>query len=131
MFTTENGRTLTLRKYCDENKIYKYKQLVEEKRKEMGKFPFNKILTNVLDKIRVNTQARKEDILVTQKGEEIKLTQITQKLLYEEILLKTERDHHSQAKWVMKLKVSIAWEEVWNTVHNILSTNESKNLIWH
>ena len=52
----------------------------------MGKLPFNKILTNILDKIHVNTLVRKEDVLVIQKGEEIKLTQITQKLFYEEAL---------------------------------------------
>ena len=130
LFTIEYGKTLTSRNYCDENNIYRYKQLIEEKRKEMGKLPYNKILTNILDKIRVSTSVTKDDILITRDEKEIKLSEITQKLLYEEILLKTERDHHSKAKWTRKLNVSIVWEDVWNAVHSKLSTNGSKSLIW-
>ena len=128
--TKQNGKTLTLRKHCEEKHIYRYEQLVEEKRKQMDNLPFDKTLTNILDKICVSTQARKNDILVNHKGEEIKFAQITQKLLYEETLFKIQTDHHSQAKWVRKLNDSIQWEEIWNTIHNTLSTNECKNLIW-
>ena len=96
----------------------------------MGKLPFNKVLTKIIDKIRISTLVKKEVNLVTLKGEEIKLTQLTQKLLYEETLLKTERDHHSQVKWVLKLNTSIVWEEVWKTVHDKWSTNKTISLIW-
>ena len=39
-------------------------------------------------------------------------------------------DHHSQVKWVMKLQVSIIWDDVWNAVHNFLASNETKTAIW-
>ena len=85
-----------------------------------------------MDNIRVSTSVRQDHNLVTQK-EEYKLSQITQKILYEETLLKVTFDHHSQYKWVQKLdqlSTHIVWEDVWNTVHNFLSTNKTKNVIW-
>jgi len=130
LFTTANGKVLTLTKFCEKNNIYQYEQLIEEKRKEMAKLPYNKVLTKLLDKILVNTSVRKEDILTTGDGDEIKLSQVTQKILYEDTLLKVERDHHSQAKWVQKFNNSIIWKHVWRAVHNTLPNNETKNVIW-
>ena len=77
LFTRENGKILSLTKYCEKKKIYKLEQLLEEKVKERRKHPFDKVLTNMLGKILCNTSVRKEDILVTNKGKEIKFTQIT------------------------------------------------------
>ena len=130
LFTRENGKVLTLTKYCDKNKVYTLEQLLEEKAKEGRQISFDKVLTNMLTKILLNTSVRKEDILITRKGEEIKFVQMTQKQLYEEAILSMSRDHHSQVKWILKLDTSIAWEEVWKTVHNFLSTNKTKNTIW-
>ena len=130
MFKTENRKTLTVTKHCEENKAFRYDQLVEEKRKEMAKRPYNKTVTDILDKILVSTSADKEDILLTSKGEKVQLKQVTQKMLYEESLLKIHKDHHSQAKWVRKINTHIEWEDVWNTLHNKLSTNKTKNIIW-
>ena len=130
LLTRENGKTLNLTKYCEENNIQKLEQLLDEKVKESRKLPFDKVLTNMLSKILLNTSVRKEDILTTTDGKEIKFTQITQKHLYEETLLSIGRDHHSQVKWVEKLNTSINWEEVWKAVHNFWSTNQAKNTIW-
>ena len=130
LFTWKNGELLTLTKYCEKNKIYTFGQLLEEKTKEARKLPFDKTLTNFLSKILLNPNVRREDVLVTKKGEVIKLTEITQKLLYEDSLLSISTDHHSQVKWVLKLNTSIIWEEVWETVHNFLSNNKTKTIIW-
>ena len=130
LVTRKNEKVLPLTKYCEKNKIYTLEQLLEEKAKEIRKLPFDKVLTNMLNKIILNTTVRKEDILVTSNGDEIKLAQITQKQLYEESLLIISRDHHSQVKWIQKLDTSIVWEEVWKTVQNFLSTNKTKTTIW-
>ena len=130
LFTQKNGKLLTLTKYCERNNIYKLEQLLEEKVKESRQLPFDKVLTNMLSKILLDTCVRKEDILITANGEEIKFTQLTQKNLYEETLLVIGRDHHSQVKWVVKLNTSVIWDDVWKTVHNMLSTNRTKNVIW-
>ena len=124
------NRTLSDTKNLEESGIYRYEQLLQEKDKEGKNLPHNKILTNMLNKIQINTSIRQDDVLITVQEEEIKMKQITQKLLYEETLFKISRDHHSQVKWVEKLNTPIEWELVWKTVHNFLSTNRTKTLIW-
>ena len=84
----------------------------------------------MLSKILVNTDVRKEDVLITSNGKEIKFAQVTQKQLYEEALVRISGDHFSQVKWVEKLNTSIVWEEVWKTVHNFFLTNKTKCIIW-
>ena len=111
LFTTKDGKSLNLNKYCKERGIFKFEQLIEEKRKYLAQLPFDKTLTKVLDNISINTQVRKEDVLVTVNGDKIKLNDVTQKILYEETLLRiNSQDHHSQAKLVSKLRSPITWE---------------------
>lgn len=40
------------------------------------------------------------------------------------------RDHHSQVKWAQKLNAPLNWNDIWNTVHNFLSSNVTKTVIW-
>ena len=68
MKNIEQIKTLEKKETHEENKLQvkSFSELINlsEKRKEMEKLPFNKILTNILDKIRVSTIVRKEDILI-------------------------------------------------------------------
>ena len=63
--------------------------------------------------------------MVTVQGN-IKFKDVTQKLLYAEILKLKYKDHHSSAKWVIKLQTPVEWE----TVHNRLVTETTKSIIW-
>ena len=126
----EGEDTIPLTQYCEKNKIYRYKQLLQEKDKEQRHLPYNKALTNLLRKIQVNTSIRTEDILITGDYKEIIFKEVTHKIIYEEALLKNYRNHHSQEKWIEKLDTSINWNDVWNTVHNILSSNKTVTHIW-
>ena len=130
LFTQRNGKLLTLRNYCEKNNVYILEQLFEEKVKESRKLPFDKVLTNLLSNIVLDTSVLKEDILITSNGEEIKFTQLTQKKLYEETPTVIGGDHHSQVKWVEKLNTPIKWDDVWKTVQNMFSTNRTKDVIW-
>ena len=130
LFLTEDGKTLSITKYCEKNNIYIFEQLLDEKVKESMKQPFDKVLTNMLKKILINTSVPKDDILFINNGKEIQLSQATQKNLYEASLATNYRDHHSQAKWVTEINNSINWGKVWTAVHNILSTNQTKSTIW-
>ena len=69
IFLTEQGKTLIITKHCEQNKVYKLDQLLEEKVKENFKSPFNKILTNMLTKIKISTSVPKEDTFVKSNGE--------------------------------------------------------------
>ena len=50
LFLTEDGKTLSITKYCEKNNIYIFEQLLDEKVKESMKQPFDKVLTNMLKK---------------------------------------------------------------------------------
>ena len=124
-------KTLKPTKYCDKNKIYTFQQLLQEKIKEIRKIPYKKELTKILSDIQIFAFARKEDILIRKNGgEELKFTEITQKILYEEAIFGKSKDHISEIKWVDKLSTSITWEDVWKSVHSCLITNHTKTIIW-
>ena len=55
---------------------------------------------------------------------------ITQKDLYEDAILRKSRDHKSQTKLIERLNTVILWEEVWNSVHSSLHSNNTKTAIW-
>ena len=105
--------------------------MLEEKVKEVRQLQFVISLVNLYNKITLNPTVRKEDMLILMDGTEINFTEVTLKQLYEEAIHRRNRDHHSQVKWTLKLNTAIVWEDVWNAVHNILSTNKTKNTIWH
>ena len=130
LFLTEEDKTLTLTGYCKKNNIYTYNQLLQEKQKELNKLKHDKALLRLLNKIKINTTIRREEVLVKGNGEEINFNQLSQKNLYEENLYKMLTDHPSQVKWALKLNVLLVWDEIWNTVHNFLSSNSTKTIIW-
>ena len=96
----------------------------------MRKLTYNKVLVNFFDKIRITSGARQDDILLTYNGKELKISGISQKQVYEEALNNIGRLHHSQLKWVERLKTTIDWDTTWESVHNILSTNKAKTTVW-
>ena len=125
-----NEKTFSLTKYCERNKIYIFDQLLDENVKQQRQQPFDKILTSFLEKILLHTGVRKEDILIMNDGKEVKFVNVTHKQLYETAITTISRDHHSQVKWVLKLNSAIPWLDVWGSVHNFLSTNRTKSIIW-
>ena len=59
-----------------------------------------------------------------------KMSAITQKDLYENAILKLYTPHPHQVKWIDKLNTVILFEEVWDSVHNTFSLNQTKTVIW-
>ena len=55
----------------------------------------------------------KEDTVFLENKEIIKMSQITQKQLYEDAILFRSRDHKYKEKWVRQLDILILWDEVW------------------
>ena len=46
------------------------------------------------------------------------------------MLLSYYNDHHSTTKWLQKISTYIEWNEVWQSVHNPLSSEDTTTLIW-
>ena len=105
-------------------------QILEEKAKEGRKQPHDKSCAQLYGKLMLDPNVRKEDVFITHKGEYITLSRVTLKDIYEESLIQIGGDHHSQSKWVWKLNTVINWNKVWEAVHNNISTNQTKSIIW-
>ena len=73
--------------------------------------------------------AKKDDILIM-NNEDVKFVNVTHKHLYETAIHQLSRFHHSEVKWFIKLNSIIRWPDVWETVHNFLSANKTKTIIW-
>ena len=63
-------------------------------------------------------------------GTSVKMSSITQKDLYEDAIYRISRPHAYEIKWIEKLNTVFIIEEVWDSVHNFLSSNKTKTVIW-
>ena len=57
---------------------------------------------------------------------EEKFETVTQKIIYNELLLEQSRDHTYQTKWVLEIEELgvVEWDRVWNSIHNSFFTEE-------
>ena len=128
LFYGKNEKTFKLTKYFDRNNIYTLEQLLDEKVKHVRHQPCRNTLITFFDKIIIHSGVKKDDLLIM-NDEDVKFVNVTHKQLYKAAITKLSRDHHSQVKWVFKLN-SIIWSDVWESVHNFLSSNKTKTIIW-
>ena len=83
----------------------------------------------MLKNIKIDTHVQTEDIIISTSLKYITFKEVSQKQ-YEEAIARDSREHHAQLKWFDKLHLSVNWEYIWQAVHNTLSINETKTLIW-
>ena len=125
------GQTIKETNYFSIKGIYKLGQLLGERGKEARNQPFDNRATALLNNIILDTNVKKEDTFFLANSKEVKMSVITQKELYEEAIYRLySTDHVHQTKWVERLDNIILWEEVWDSVHNFLSSNTTKTAIW-
>ena len=133
-FLDANDKVLIPNQYCMNNDIYTYGQLQDEVDLRSIGERYKRNVTAVFDKIKTCDGGNRDDFVLEAVSSTVPFLQVTQKLIYE-TLLKTHvyKDHHSSAKWVMELDQPIlgpTWEKMWNSIHNPLSSNNTKSAIW-
>ena len=125
------GNMLKETNYLSKKGVSKFGQLLEEKSKFVNNIPSDVKVTTLADNIVLDTNVEKYDqLFLGNGGEQKKMSTITQKELYEDAIFRISRDHSYQAKWLDKLNIMILFEEVWDSVHNPLSSNQTKTTIW-
>jgi hypothetical protein len=129
LFLSKTGKTLKLTKFCEDRGIYTFDQLLEEKIKAVRDQPVRQPLIKISDQL-VLQLTKRFDVLTLVNGDEVPFTAVTEKILYEEAIMQKFRAHHSQEKWGNELGLPFLWEDVWTSVHNQLSTNETIDVIW-
>ena len=131
LLLNENGKTFILTKYFEERKIYSFGQLLEESSKLRMRLPHDKAAVRLYEKIHLAITPQQHEIELSD-GTPLKFTKVSQKKLYEEALMRTCFDHHSQAKWATRLRdILIPWDDLWKGLHeNCLLSNRIKTTIW-
>ena len=126
----DTEKTFTITKHFEYKGILTLGNFLEEKVKEIRSQPYDQIAVSLYKNITVSPYATKEDtILINNK--QLKFDEITHKTLYEAFTYNITGFHHSQIKWFYKMDDPISWDDVWNSVHNFLCTNETVSAIWH
>ena len=133
--SNKKGKTLKETKYFYNNKIFKLGQLLDEKSKEVRNVPFDKNSVTLINNISLDIGTMdygiiKDHMVFLGNTKIVKMSQISQKELYEDAILCKSKDHSHQAKWFTKLNIVILWEEVWNALYNFLVSNETRTAIW-
>ena len=131
VFLTADGHTFPLTDHCEKMKVFRYEQLIQERKKKQDNLHHDKGLIRLLDKIQINTSLARKDVLVKgDTGKELEFLHVSQKIIYEELLYKLITLHPFEYKWTVKFNTFFSWEHIWNTVFNFLSSNSTKTLIW-
>ena len=129
LITTKTKNIIKPTQYFENRDIFTLDKLFEEKAKETRGQPYDKKITKLYDSITLNLTTQ-EDCLYINTGDEIKFSNTTHKQIYEAVLISSNKDHHSQTKWFYQLNTLIPWDKVWENVHNFLSCNHTRTLIW-
>ena len=131
LITDKTGNTLKENAYLRKKGISKLGQLFEEKAKKSRNIPFDNKITSIAETIILDTSIEKEDMVILGNGgRQVKMLAITQKDLYEDAIFRMSRPHNHETKWIDKLNTMFLPEEVWASVHNFLSSNQTKTAIW-
>ena len=116
--------------HLQKNRINKLGQLFEEKAKEARNLRYDKKLTTMAENIVLDMYVEKHHMVHLGNGTSVKMSSITQKDLYEDAIYRISRPHAYEIKWIEKLNTVFIIEEVWDSVHNFLSSNKTKTVIW-
>ena len=103
LILSKAGKTLKETKHFQDNKIYKLGQLLDEKSKEARKLPFDKKVVALANNISLDIGAMhygiiKDHTIFLGNTKIVKMSQITQKDLYEDAILYKSKDHVHQEK---------------------------------
>ena len=130
VFTRTDNHTLRIHRYCERVGVFTYGQLLDEIALRDKGQPHRSPITNLFDRQTPPDMTDREDYCLSTTKGNVKCKGLTQKLLYAELIKLNYRDHHSSAKWVAKLPTLVDWDKVWQTVHNRMTTEDTKSTIW-
>ena len=123
------GKTLSINKTCEDGRVYTYGQLLDEVALRTAGQRHRKGVANIYDRMVADLTNRQDWSFVSVTGT-TPFKMVTTKLLYAQILKQGYKDHHSSAKWVLRLRLPIVWDRVWAAVHNRLATEDVKSILW-
>ena len=130
IFTTDLDNPLTMRRSTQPNPTYG--ELLTEKQNKDNGMPYNKPKVNLLDKIiHVKALGNTTNIFITGADKRLPFTQVTQHMIYEELITLSYFPHHSQVAWFERLDVlGNDWPAIWRGIHNNIHNKQTQSTIW-
>ena len=126
IFQGRSEQTLKITKPCETAGVFTSGLLLEEVELQNNGRPHRRHIANLFDsKIIRDLDDRQHYLLNTVDGN-FKFEKVTQKLVYEQLLKLTYRNHHSSSKWVQRFNTPVEWD---NSVHNPLATEETTSFV--
>ena len=132
IFKTNTGLTLTPNLTCIRNKACTYGDILREYERMQNNEPHNKHIANVYSRIVTIDMQNRTDYFFwhTAKQTYITFKQASHKIVYQEVLTSTYKEHHSKQKWEEKFRKSLNWQKIWDSLNNNISNETTKSVIW-
>ena len=130
IFQGRSEQTLKITKPCETAGVFTYGLLLDEVALRNNGRPHRRHIANLFDRIFIRDLDDRQHYLLNTVDGNFNFVNVTQKLVYEQLLKLNYRDHHSSAKWVEKLNAPVEWDKVWSSVHNPLATEETTSFVW-
>ena len=124
IFTGVDGYTMSINKPCAEASIYTYGQLLDA-----IAVRYRRGITTLYRRMIHKDLAGRQDFLLGTYQGEVKFSLVTQGMLYALLIKRQYRDHHSAAKWVLRMGV-LDWDKIWPAIHNPLAMEDTRSIIW-
>ena len=126
------GKRCVSTAFVQKNDIYTYGQLLDENEKRENGERNRQPLTRLFD-IMTNTMLNNAEYHYIDTGRlgKQKFQDVTEKMIYEDLLQHLYRLHHYEIKWQEYFNTPIAYDkEVWKQVHNPITPESTKSLVW-
>ena len=126
-------QTIPINTTCEKNEVYEYGQVRREFEKQQHGAAHNSNIANIYPRI-VHTSVigrSQNTMFATPSQKDIPFQQVNLKDIYCELIMLGYKKHHCTQKWEEKFSsVDINWDNVWISLNNPITTEDTKTIIW-
>ena len=131
-FQNDSNNPLRINTTCERNAIFTYGQVLDEYERQQNKQPHRKCIARIYLQIKYqDINHRNENTFYDEvQDEHIRLKVVTHKFIYDRLIKRAYKEHHHRKKWQEHFGCEINWDNVWKAVHNPVSTEDTKTIVW-
>ena len=133
LFRDAKGKVITINATCEKHKAFTYGQIVDEFNKRTNGQPCVSHVANIFKRVHtINLDLHEENqIFDTRSGEFVRFKGASHKFIYNTLIARSYMVHHSLNRWTERFpNLTIAWDEVWNSVNSPVSSTDSISTVW-
>ena len=131
-FQNASNNPLRINVTCERNSIFTYGQVLAEYEQQQNNQPHRKCIARIFLQIKYQDVDNRSNntFYDTIEDKHIALNMITHKFVYDRLIKLTYKEHHHRKKWEEHFGCEINWDNVWAAVHNPVSTEDTKTVVW-